>query len=55
MVKIITPRKAKEIALKTGIDIDDGQQTFFASSDDETEIFGFDTKRERDDFVNKRR
>ena len=54
-MKKITPKRAHEIAKEKGVDIDDDQVTFYATDDDESEVYPFDTKKERDDFVNKER
>lgn len=52
-MKTISPKKAKEIAKKYNLDIDDEQITFYATDEEETEIWCFDTKKERDNFVRK--
>ena len=52
-VKAITAKKAKEITYKTGMGwcgADDGR-TFYATTEEEQEVWFFDTKKERDAFV----
>lgn len=50
-MKAITPKKAHEIAKRRNIDIDDNQTTFYATNEEETEIYSFDTKKERDQHI----
>ena len=54
-VKAITARKAQEISNKTGMALCgemDGR-TFYATDENETEVWLFDSKKERDNFVQK--
>lgn len=50
-MKAITARQAHKIAQILGIDIDDESTTYYAADEEETEIWSFDTKKERDDFI----
>ena len=53
-VKAITATQAKKIGEKTGFPITEGNgRTFYASTIDETDIFEFDSKAERDAFVSR--
>ena len=52
-MKAITAKKAQEITDKTGMALcgaEDGR-TFYATNEEETEVWLFDTKKERDAFV----
>ena len=53
--KAITSKKAQEITNKTGMALcgaDDGR-TFYATNEEESEVWLFDTKKERDAFVDR--
>ena len=52
-MKKITPKEAVKIAKKLGIEIYDERRTFYATNNKESEVWSFDTKKERDDFVIK--
>ena len=52
-MKKITAKEAYRIQKKLGLDISDDDTTFYATNDDETEIFSFDTKNERDNFMKR--
>ena len=52
-MKAITSKQAHQIAKKIGIEIDDDGITFYATNQEETEIWSFDSKKERDVFINK--
>ena len=47
----ISAREAYRIMREAGLDPDDDGMTFFAYDEDSEEIYEFDTKRERDEFV----
>lgn len=52
-IKAINAKKAQEITDKTGMALcgaEDGR-TFYATNEEETEVWLFDTKKERDAFV----
>lgn len=51
--KAITAKEARAINLKNGMETceNDGRATFWATLEDETETFDFNSKAERDDFV----
>lgn len=52
-IKAINAKKAQEITDKTGMALcgaEDGR-TFYATNEEETEVWLFDTKKERDSFV----
>ena len=53
-MKKLTPREAQILAKKLGIDIDDEQTTFYATDDNKTEIWSFDSRKERDAFIKPR-
>lgn len=53
--KAITSKKAQEITNKTGMALcgaDDGR-TFYATNEEESGVWLFDTKKERDAFVDR--
>ena len=52
-MKKLTAKEAQALAKKLGIDIDDESTTFYASNDNKTEIWSFDSKNERDNFVER--
>lgn len=53
-VKAITATQAKAIGEKTGFPITYGNgRTFYATTEDESDLFEFDTKRERDAWVER--
>lgn len=52
-MKAITAKYAEELLRKLGFDFGGDGRTFYATNDEETEIWEFDTKRERDEFVNR--
>lgn len=55
MYKKITAAQAKKINAKLGLEFEDGDgvRTFWATNDEETEITSFDSKRERDRFLER--
>lgn len=54
MVKAISAKEGYKILKARGLDDnDDCQRTFFAIDDDKQEIYEFDTKIERDNFVRR--
>lgn len=52
-MKKLTAKEAHKLADRLMVDIDDDGITFYATNDDESEIWSFDTKKERDKFVDK--
>ena len=50
-MKAITAKEAKKYADMLGLDIDDENTTFFAINEDASEIWEFNSKRKRDEFV----
>ena len=50
-MKVITAKYAYELTEKLGLCVGDDGRTFYATNEDETEVWEFDTKKERDDFV----
>lgn len=50
-MKKISSKQAHIIAQRLGLDIDGDGTTYYATNTEETEIYSFDTKKERDDFV----
>ena len=46
-------KQAQALAQRLGLDIDDDVTTFYATDDEESELFSFDTRDERDNFVAK--
>lgn len=53
-VKAITATQAKAIGIKTGFPITEGNgRTFYATTEDESDLFEFDTKTERDAWVER--
>lgn len=51
--KAITAKYAYELTEKLGLCSGDDDRTFYATNEEETEIWEFDSKKERDDFVKK--
>ena len=49
----ISAKEAYKIAERLGVCISDDGSTFYATNADRTELWEFDTKRERDAFVRK--
>lgn len=49
----LTAKEAKKLAQNLGIDIDDDCATFYATDEEKSEIWSFDTKKERDTFLIK--
>ena len=52
-VKKISAKEAQLLARKLGIQIGEDGLTFYATNEDESEIFEFDSKRDRDAWVAK--
>ena len=52
-MKKVTAREAKQINERLGLSWDDGQTTFWAYDEDHDEIYDFDSKKERDEFVER--
>ena len=54
-MKAITVKKADEINRKNGMETwaEDGCRTFWATNENESETWAFDSKKERDQFVAK--
>lgn len=51
MYKKVTARQGEKICRKLGLDYGMDNKTFYATNLEETRIFEFDTKKERDDFL----
>jgi hypothetical protein len=49
----LTAKEAQRLAEKLGLDIGDDGRTYYATNEEQTEIWEFDTKTERDKFINK--
>lgn len=49
-MKKITAKQAAKIANRLNLQIEDDGTTFYATDEEETEIWSFDTKSERDSF-----
>lgn len=52
-MKAITADVARRLAKVYGLDISGNGRTFYAYSFESTELYEFDTKKERDDFVKR--
>ena len=52
-MKKLSAKEAHKLADRLMVDIDDDGITFYATNEDESEIWSFDTKKERDRFVDK--
>ena len=52
-MKAITAKQAEKLLKKLGLTAMDNGITFYATSDDESGVWEFDTKRERDEFVER--
>jgi hypothetical protein len=51
-LKSITAKEAERLMNKLGLCVpDDYKKTFYATDIEETEVWDFDTKKERDDYV----
>ena len=54
MIRAISAKEGYKVLKARGLDAnDDCQRTFFAINDDKQEIYEFDTKIERDNFVRR--
>lgn len=51
--KAITANQAYKLIAKLGLDFGDDGRTFYATNEEESEIWEFDSKAERDEFVNR--
>ena len=51
--KAITAKQASKLMEKLGLCFGDDGRTFYATDEAETEVWEFDSKRERDEFVNR--
>ena len=51
--KAITAKQAYKLMEKLGLCFGDDGRTFYATDEEETEVWEFDSKRERDEFVNR--
>ena len=52
-MKAITAKQAEKLLKKLGLTSVDNGVTFYATSDDESAVWEFDSKKERDAFVDK--
>ena len=50
-MKKVTAKEAKKICDRLGLSFEDSQITFWAYDEDSDEIYDFDTRSERDEFV----
>ena len=51
--KAITAKQAYKLMTELGLCFGDDGRTFYATDKEETEVWEFDSKRERDEFVNR--
>ena len=51
-MKAITAKQAYKLLEKLGLDYGNDGRTFFATDDEESEVYEFESKKERDEFVN---
>ena len=51
--KAITAKHAYKLMTKLGLDSGDDGRTFYATNEEESEVWEFDSKAERDEFVNR--
>lgn len=51
--KAITANQAYKLIAKLGLDFGDDGRTFYATNEEESEVWEFDSKAERDEFVNR--
>ena len=52
-MKTITAKYAEELLRKLGNDYGGDGRTFYATNEEETEVWEFNNKKERDEFVNR--
>ena len=52
-MKSITARYAEKLLQKLGYDYGNDGRTFYATNEEETEVWEFNNKKERDEFVNR--
>ncbi len=52
-MKKITAKEAYKLAEELGLSICDDGRTFYATNEERTEIWEFDSKKERNKFVNR--
>ena len=52
-MKSITARYAEKLLQKLGHDYGNDGRTFYATNEEEDEVWEFDSKKERDEFVNR--
>lgn len=52
-MKKISARQAEKIMKRLGLCFGDDGKTFYATNEKESEIYEFDSKKERDEFVNR--
>lgn len=50
-MKTITAKEAKKLAEKLNLDLNGDGRTWYATTEDENEIFSFDSPKDRDIFV----
>lgn len=53
MKKAITAKQAYKLAEELGVCISNDGTTYYATNEEHTELWEFETKRERDNFVKK--
>lgn len=49
----LTAKETHKLSDKLNLDIDDDNTTFYATNVEETEIWSFNTRTERDEFLNR--
>jgi hypothetical protein len=52
-LKKITAKEAEKIMAELGLCFGDDGRTFYATNEEHTEVWEFDSKKERDAFVNR--
>ena len=53
MIKKITSKEAYKVAMKKGLDLSGDGVTYYAIDEKSEEIFSFDTRAERDGFIQR--
>lgn len=50
-MKVLNAKVGRSLARDLGLDISDDVKTYYAATDNMTELFCFESRKERDDFV----
>ncbi len=53
MYKAITARQGERLSRRLGLDYGGDGRTFYATNDNETSVFEFESKKERDNFIKR--